>query len=75
MAYLQQTAVRNRLLSGLTPEDFDLLQLHLEPIPLNLRQWLIEAGETIRHVYFPEHGIVSILAEVASAEVVEIWCP
>src|SRR5215207_10426752 len=69
MAYLQQTAVRNRLLSGLTPEDFDLLQPHLEPIPLNLRQWLIEAGETIQSVCFPEHGIVSILADTSEGRI------
>src|SRR5215207_613072 len=62
MAQLQQAAVRNRLLSGISPEDFDLLQPHLEPGPLDLRQWLIEAGEPIQHVTFPEHGIVSILA-------------
>src|SRR5215203_6857693 len=69
MAQLQQAAVRNRLLSGISPEDFDLLQPHLEPGPLDLRQWLIEAGEPIQHVTFPEHGIVSILADTSEGRI------
>jgi CRP-like cAMP-binding protein len=69
MTQLQQTSVRNRLLSGLTPEDFGLLQLHLEPVPLELRQWLIEAGKPIQHVTFPEHGIISILADTSQGRI------
>src|SRR5215203_3486558 len=38
MAYLQQAAVRNRLLSGLTPDGFGLLRPDLEPVALDLRQ-------------------------------------
>src|SRR5215210_8106952 len=69
MTQLQQTSVRNRLLSGISPEDFGLLRPDLEPIPLDLRQWLIEAGEPIQHVYFPEHGIVSILADTSQGRI------
>src|SRR5215218_2369208 len=69
MAYLQQTAVRNRLLSGLTPEDFGLLQPHLEPVPLEMRQWVIKAGEPIQHVTFPEHGIISIIADTSQGRI------
>ena len=69
MTQLQQTSVHNRLLSGLTPEDFGLLQPHLEPVPLELRQWLIEAGEPIQHVTFPEHGIISILADTSEGRI------
>src|SRR5215211_7872106 len=69
MAQLQQASVRNRLLAALTPEDFGLLQPHLEPVPLELRQWLIEAGEPIQQVYFPEQGIVSILADTSQGRI------
>src|SRR5215210_609797 len=69
MTQLQQTSVHNRLLSGLTPEDFGLLQPHLEPVPLDLRQWLIEAGEPIQHVTFPEHCIISILADTSEGRI------
>src|SRR5215207_26186 len=69
MAHLQQASVRNRLLSALNPDDFGLLQPHLEPMPLDLRQWLIEAGEPIQQVYFPEQGIVSILADTSEGRI------
>src|SRR3954471_21988603 len=69
MTQLQQTSVHNRLLSGLTPEDFGLLQPHLEPVPLEMRQWVIRAGEPIQHLYFPEHGIVSILADTSQGRI------
>src|SRR4051812_50192573 len=69
MAHPQQASVRNRLLSGLTPEDFGLLQPHLEPVPLELRHWLIEAGGPIQHVTFPEHGIVSVLADTSQGRI------
>ncbi len=69
MIQLQQTSVHNRLLSGLTPEDFGLLQPHLEPVSLELRQWVIEAGKPIQHVIFPEHGIISILADTSEGRI------
>src|SRR5215217_126477 len=69
MAHLQQASVRNRLLSALIPDDFGLLRPDLEPVPLDLHQWLIEAGEPIQHVTFPEHGIVSILADTSQGRI------
>ena len=69
MAHLQQASVRNRPLSALNPDDLGLLQPYLEPIPLDLRQWLIEAGEPIQHVTFPEQGIVSILADTSQGRI------
>src|SRR5215213_11267328 len=69
MAHLQQAAVRNRLLSALNPDDFGLLQPYLEPVALELRQWVIEAGKPIQSVCFPEHGIVSILADTSQGRI------
>src|SRR3954464_2643632 len=69
MAHLQQASVRNRLLATLTPDDFDLLQPYLEAVPLEMRHWLIEAGEPIQHVTFPEQGIVSILANTTEGRI------
>src|SRR5215210_8859867 len=68
-AHPQQASVRNRLLATLTPDDFDLLQPHLESIPLEMRQWVIETGEPIQHVTFPEHGIISILADTSEGRI------
>lgn len=64
MAQLQQASVRNLLLAAMSPDDFTLLQPHLESVRLELRQHLFRAGEPIRHVLFPDSGIVSIVADV-----------
>jgi CRP-like cAMP-binding protein len=69
MTQLQQTSVHNRLLSGLAPQDFGLVQPHLESVPIDLRQWVIEAGQPIQHLYFPEHGIISILADTSEGRI------
>ena len=69
MAHPQQASVRNRLLSALPPDDFGLLQPHLEPTSLEPRQWIIETQQPIRHVYFPERSIVSILADTAQGRI------
>jgi CRP-like cAMP-binding protein len=63
MALLQQSTVRNRLLGAMTPDDFAGLQPHLERVPLELRQILVQAGEPMGHVHFLDRGIVSVLAE------------
>src|SRR3954464_2723615 len=69
MAHPQQASVRNRLLSALPPDDFGLLQPHLEPTLLELSQWLSETQQPIRHIYFPEQSIVSILADTAQGRI------
>src|SRR4051812_37351978 len=69
MARLRQISTRNRLLFALNRDDFDLLQPDLEPVALALRQWLIEAGEPIQQLYFPEHGIISILADTSEGRI------
>jgi CRP-like cAMP-binding protein len=69
MAQLRQASVRNRLLSALNRDDFDLLQPDLEPVALELRQWVIEAGQPVQQIYFPEHGIVSILADTSEGRI------
>src|SRR3954466_10258325 len=69
MAHPQQASVRNRLLAALTPDAFWLLQPHLEPVPLGLRQWVIETQQPIQHVTFPEHGIISVLADTSQGRI------
>src|SRR3954469_25562380 len=69
MAHPQQASVRNRLLAALTPDAFWLLQPHLEPVSLGLRQWVIETQQPIQHVTFPEHGIVSVLADTSQGRI------
>ncbi|WP_053080630.1 Crp/Fnr family transcriptional regulator, partial [Methylobacterium variabile] len=61
MSLPQQATTRNLLLRALSPDDFAQLQPHLEPMTSQLREELIEAGEPIRELYFPETGFASVV--------------
>jgi CRP-like cAMP-binding protein len=53
---------RNRILAGITHADRALLQPHLEPVALELRQRLEAANRRVRNAYFIERGIASVVA-------------
>ena len=61
----------NHLLSSLSTADFALLKRHLSPVELGLRRPLEDANKPIRHVYFPETAIVSVVAEGTPRELME----
>lgn len=69
MPPVQQPDVRNKLLAGLSLEDFASLQPALRIEPMQLRQVLIPAHSSIEVVYFPEEGFVSITADGAHGRV------
>lgn len=52
----------NTLLGSLTRKEYQRLLPDLEEIPLILEETLYEPGETISDVYFPNSGIISLLA-------------
>lgn len=62
---------RNHLLSHLSGADFALLQPYLEAIAMPLRLKLENPNKPISHVYFPEAGIVSIVALTSAREQIE----
>jgi CRP-like cAMP-binding protein len=55
-------ATSNRILSRLSAEDFALLAPHLKQINLPLRKQLEIRNKRIEHVYFPESGFASVVA-------------
>lgn len=69
MAHPQQSALRNRLLKVLSPDDFALLQPHLEPVVTELRKSLIMPHEPVRELYFPEVGFGSITISGSGGQV------
>jgi CRP-like cAMP-binding protein len=69
MAQPQQSAVRNRLLAALTPEDFSRLASQLEPVPLPLHEVLIAPRQPIAQAYFVEEGIVSLVADTREGRI------
>jgi CRP-like cAMP-binding protein len=62
----------NRLLASLSPEDFDLLAPHLEPVALGLRKHLERPNRRIEDVYFPESGFASVVAVQPAGKQVEV---
>jgi CRP-like cAMP-binding protein len=69
MAQPQQSAVRNRLLAALAPEDFSRLASQLEPVPLPLHEVLIAPQQPIAQAYFVEEGIVSLVADTREGRI------
>src|SRR5688572_26525726 len=61
---------RNHLLSRLSDADFDLIKTRLQAVELGHRMSLEERARPIEKVYFPEHGIASVVA-VSGQEQVE----
>jgi CRP-like cAMP-binding protein len=62
---------RNRLLNGLGGDDLARLQPHFKHISLTRGDALHPVGGPIKHVYFPEGGMISILTVMKSGELIE----
>jgi CRP-like cAMP-binding protein len=65
-------ATCNHILSNLSASDFGLLESHLKSVDLPLRLLLEDRGKPIRHVYFVERGIVSVVANGQSKRTIEV---
>ncbi|HXF54425.1 MAG TPA: Crp/Fnr family transcriptional regulator [Hyphomicrobiaceae bacterium] len=52
---------RNHLLASLPPSDRALLEPHLEPVALRIRQRLEWPNRTVPKAYFLEHGLASVM--------------
>lgn len=64
--------IANGLLAALPHEDYQRLHSGLEPVTLTYGAVLYEPGDRIRHVYFPNDSLVSLLATVESHEALEV---
>lgn len=62
----------NKLLSGLSIQDFELLQRDLTLTPLVLHESIFSAGEAAEYVWFPHEGVISLVAIDAEGEAVEV---
>jgi CRP-like cAMP-binding protein len=66
------TPVGNRILSALPLPSYRRLLPDLEAVLLSVGEVLYEPGATIRHVYFPNQGIVSLLTTVEDRTSLEV---
>jgi CRP-like cAMP-binding protein len=53
--------IQNQLLAALPEKVYKRLLPHMESVPLPFMEVLYESGEPIRHVYFPNEGLISLL--------------
>jgi hypothetical protein len=64
--------IANSLLAALPRTEYQRLLVGLEPVKLTFGQVLYEPGEPIRHTYFPNDCLVSLLAVVEGRTVLEV---
>lgn len=62
----------NRLLASLPPREFARLMPSLEPLELSVRQSIYEPDASIQHVYFPERGLISVVAMMDNGHSIEV---
>lgn len=62
-----QTPIENRLLAALPHEAYLRLLPNLEYVPLVFEQVLYQSRETIKYVYFPNHGVISLLTVMSDS--------
>src|SRR5262249_14895349 len=63
---------RNRLLLALPSRDLRKLMSHLERVPCRREQILVEADGPLDHVFFPDSGVVSVMALYSDGSMIEM---
>src|SRR5579863_3455743 len=63
---------RNRLLLALSPPSLKRLMPELEQITCRRGQILMDADSPLDHVYFPDSGVVSVVAVYADGSIIEM---
>lgn len=68
----ETTKPNNRLLAALPSKEYKSLCLRSAIIPLVYGENIYERGDVVRHVYFPEAGIISLLSSVDIDSSIEV---
>src|SRR6476620_10222780 len=63
---------RNRLLLALPESDLKQLQPDLEYIECKREQVLIDADSSLDHVFFPDSGVISVVAVYPDGSIIEM---
>lgn len=69
---MPQSLPRNHVLKALSPEDFALLRPSMHRVELGIKAQLEVAYQPIKHVYFPEAGIASVVATMTGGRQSEV---
>ena len=68
-------SIKNNILASLVPslnEEGGSFVSHLEPVELKHGAVLYETGEQVRHVYFPNSSLISLVTEMIDGKIVEV---
>jgi CRP-like cAMP-binding protein len=68
----KKSRFRNRLLAALPERDANRIRREGELVTLKTRNTLYYPGEPIRHVYFIEDGVASLVSKMENGDVVEV---
>jgi len=67
----EKSAIKNRILSSLPEEEFQVIQPHLQPIDLPHHLSLYEPNQSFQFVHFPNDGLVSLVVVMSGGKTVE----
>jgi len=65
-------STKNYILNALPDEDYARLHPHLEEVSLALGQIIYRAEERVRHIYFPNNVVVSVIANTPDGQSAEV---
>lgn len=71
-ATFHSPSIANRLLSILPPVELDFIGPSLEPVMFPVGQFVALAGDSLKRCYFPNSGMISLLAETRDGGAVEV---
>src|ERR1700677_2672428 len=64
-------ALSNQLLDALEPDSRKRIDLHLEPVAFKLGAVVCEAGGLLKHAYFPQGSVLSLLTVLENGSAIE----
>ena len=62
---------KNQLLGALKPESLSRIMAHVEPVTLKLGAVVCEAGGSLKHAYFPQGSVLSLLTVLENGAAIE----
>ena len=68
---MSQSSQPNLFLKSLAEADYEVLRPHLKPSELTQGTVLFEIGAPIHQIYFPHSGVVSLVVDLATGEIIE----
>jgi CRP-like cAMP-binding protein len=64
--------IPNRILRTLPKDEYEQLLPHLELVRFPMGRVVHESGQEMSHVYFPNHGVLSMLTVLENGDLIEI---